>query len=116
MIAKQPLYDVVIPLRLASRHEADELARILTRGDKPPIVAVMCDVAPDDTRWTITISIGVSAPGTLAAIIRAGRYVRRACKSLGFEAHMTRTGLTVGPSQLYAFGAATHSEGEHDGT
>lgn len=98
--ARQPLYDVVIPLRIASQHEADKLAHSLTHDDQPPIIAVMCEVTPADTRWIITTSLGVRAPGDLAAVIRAGRYVRRACRSLGFEAHLADQGITVGPSRL----------------
>jgi hypothetical protein len=98
--AKHPLYDVVIPLHMASRHEADKLTRILTHDDEPPILAVMCDVQPNDTRWIITISIGLHARSNLAAIIRAGKYVRRACRQLGFDAHITQAGIIVGPSTL----------------
>ena len=101
MSAKHPLYDVVIPLRIASRHETDKLAYILTHDDELPILAVMCAPRPDDTRWILTVSIGVYAPDSMSAIIRAGRYVRRACRSLGFGAHLTGAGVTVGPSQLF---------------
>ena len=117
MSAKQPLWDVVIPLQIASRADADELARILTHDDDLPIVAVMCDVAPDAARplrATITVSIGVRAPDNLTAIIRAAKFARGCCRQLGFGAHLTPQGITVGPSQLNTPPAP--AGGETDGT
>ena len=99
MTARQPLYDVTLTLGIASLRDADELVRILDRADRPPIIAVMCDVRPDGTRWSIAASIGVRAPSNLAAAILAARYVRRACKRLGFEPHMTGV-IAVAPSRL----------------
>lgn len=99
MSTKHPLYDVVIAMKIASQYEADELARILTHDDGPPIIAVMCDVAPDDTRWKITVSIGVKAPDSVSAIIRAAKFTRRCCRQLGFGAYLAAQ-ITVGPSTL----------------
>lgn len=99
MTAKQPLYDVVIPLHMATQDDADKLARTLIYTDLH-ILAVMCDVIPSDTRWIITISMGVRAPDNLSAIIRAARFVRSCCRQHGFGAHMTGAGVTVGPSTL----------------
>lgn len=107
MSAREPLWDVFLTLHLASRHEADKLGRILTRDDEPPILAVMAETVPNDTRWFVKVSIGVYAPASLTAIIRAGKYVRRACRRLGFEAHMTGEGVTVAPSRLFEPPGAT---------